>query len=142
MLSLLNVQMVFVASKIDTLQVGIARINCSSIMLQVKMALQYMRRVIQKKAKFDITRLDCVQVCFQFYILAPMILVHPWSRTLFMQNCLLEQQLNISSLTNRLHPNLLLLLYLGMQKMTNLFILGTLMLSSRHMRYVTLFWSP
>ncbi|CAA0818046.1 alpha/beta-Hydrolases superfamily protein [Striga hermonthica] len=34
----------------------------------VKMALQYMRRVIQKKAKFDITRLDCVQVAPKTFI--------------------------------------------------------------------------
>ncbi|KAL1559945.1 hypothetical protein AAHA92_10225 [Salvia divinorum] len=34
----------------------------------VKMALQYMRRVIQKKAKFDITRLDCIQVAPKTFI--------------------------------------------------------------------------
>lgn len=33
-----------------------------SLCLQVKVALQYMRRVIQKKAKFDIMNLNCVQV--------------------------------------------------------------------------------
>ncbi|XP_042026549.1 uncharacterized protein LOC121773708 isoform X1 [Salvia splendens] len=34
----------------------------------VKMGLQYMRRVIQKKAKFDITRLDCIQVAPKTFI--------------------------------------------------------------------------
>ncbi|KAH6768747.1 alpha/beta-Hydrolases superfamily protein [Perilla frutescens var. frutescens] len=34
----------------------------------VKMALQYMRRVIQKKAKFDIMRLDCTQVAPKTFI--------------------------------------------------------------------------
>ncbi|XP_051125525.1 uncharacterized protein LOC127247629 [Andrographis paniculata] len=34
----------------------------------VKMALQYMRRVIQKKAKFDIMRLDCIQVAPKTFI--------------------------------------------------------------------------
>ncbi|KAK4439505.1 hypothetical protein Salat_0285400 [Sesamum alatum] len=34
----------------------------------VKMALQYMRRVIQKRAKFDITRLDCIQVAPKTFI--------------------------------------------------------------------------
>lgn len=34
----------------------------------VKMAVQYMRRVIQKKAKFDIMRLDCVQVAPKTFI--------------------------------------------------------------------------
>ncbi|KAK6149590.1 hypothetical protein DH2020_017115 [Rehmannia glutinosa] len=34
----------------------------------VKMAVQYMRRIIQKKAKFDIMRLDCVQVAPKTFI--------------------------------------------------------------------------
>ncbi|KAL8461759.1 hypothetical protein ACS0TY_033022 [Phlomoides rotata] len=34
----------------------------------VKMAVQYMRRVIQKRAKFDIMRLDCVQVAPKTFI--------------------------------------------------------------------------
>ncbi|KAL3820867.1 hypothetical protein ACJIZ3_006772 [Penstemon smallii] len=34
----------------------------------VKMALQYMRRVIQKKAKFDIVKLDCVKVAPKTFI--------------------------------------------------------------------------
>ncbi|KAG8385929.1 hypothetical protein BUALT_Bualt03G0096300 [Buddleja alternifolia] len=34
----------------------------------VKMAVQYMRRVIQKKAKFDIMRLDCIKVAPKTFI--------------------------------------------------------------------------
>ncbi|KAL6497646.1 hypothetical protein OROHE_027079 [Orobanche hederae] len=34
----------------------------------VKMAVQYMRRVIRKKAKFDIRRLDCIQVAPKTFI--------------------------------------------------------------------------
>ena len=34
------------------------------IYFQVKMAVQYMRRVIQKRAKFDIMDLNVVQVRF------------------------------------------------------------------------------
>ena len=34
-----------------------------SFFRQVKMAVQYMRRVIQKKAKFDIMDLNCLKVC-------------------------------------------------------------------------------
>ncbi|PIN03596.1 putative alpha/beta hydrolase [Handroanthus impetiginosus] len=34
----------------------------------VKMAVQYMRRVIQRKAKFDIMRLDCIQVAPKTFI--------------------------------------------------------------------------
>ncbi|KAL8033101.1 hypothetical protein ABFX02_13G140300 [Erythranthe guttata] len=34
----------------------------------VKMAVQYMRRIIQKRAKFDIMRLDCVQVAPKTFI--------------------------------------------------------------------------
>lgn len=33
-----------------------------SFFWQVKMAVQYMRRVIQKKAKFDIMDLNCLKV--------------------------------------------------------------------------------
>ncbi|KAL6567590.1 hypothetical protein OROGR_001258 [Orobanche gracilis] len=36
----------------------------------VKMAVQYMRRVIRKKAKFDIRRLDCIQAVPKTFILA------------------------------------------------------------------------
>ncbi|XP_043701254.1 uncharacterized protein LOC122651784 isoform X2 [Telopea speciosissima] len=36
----------------------------------VKMAVQYMRRVIQKKAKFDIMNLNCIQVAPKTYIAA------------------------------------------------------------------------
>ena len=31
------------------------------------MAVQYMRRVIEKKAKFDIKNLNCLQVCLTYY---------------------------------------------------------------------------
>lgn len=31
------------------------------------MAVQYMRRVIEKKAKFDIMNLNCLQVCLACY---------------------------------------------------------------------------
>lgn len=43
--------------------------------IQVKMAVQYMRRVIQKKAKFDIMRLDCVQVSLNFSIRVMRLLI-------------------------------------------------------------------
>lgn len=33
-----------------------------SFLIQVKVAVQYMRRVIQKKAKFDIMDLNCLKV--------------------------------------------------------------------------------
>lgn len=36
---------------------------CFSFFHQVKVAVQYMRRVIQKKAKFDIMDLNCIKVC-------------------------------------------------------------------------------
>lgn len=44
----------------DTCNILIIDMEC--LFHQVKMALQYMRRVIQKKAKFDIMDLNAVQV--------------------------------------------------------------------------------
>lgn len=37
--------------------------------VQVKVAVQYMRRIIQKRAKFDIMSLNCLQVCVTLLLL-------------------------------------------------------------------------
>ncbi|KAF9588223.1 hypothetical protein IFM89_008431 [Coptis chinensis] len=43
-------------------------LHLSFVYGQVKMAVQYMRRIIQKKAKFDIMDLDCLQVAPKTFI--------------------------------------------------------------------------
>lgn len=40
-----------------------------SLFNQVKVAVQYMRRVIQKKAKFNIMDLNCLKVLFSYLFL-------------------------------------------------------------------------
>lgn len=53
-------------------------VSTKLISQQVKMAVQYMRRVIQKKAKFDIMDLNVIQVYSFIYA----FLIQPFSEIL------------------------------------------------------------
>ncbi|CAN1336419.1 Uncharacterized protein YqkD [Linum perenne] len=52
----------------QSMHLVVSKVFICFVWLQVKMALQYMRRVIQKKAKFDIMDLNCLKVAPKSFI--------------------------------------------------------------------------
>lgn len=95
--------------------------------VQVKMAVQYMRRVIQRRAKFDIMDLDVVQVCFLNYHLSVSMEIKANIGV-----CLITS--SVSLFFNSLPPRHLFLHYLDMHQMTCLFSPITRTVFIRHMR--------